>query len=105
MMSSGQTIAQTPVCSHLSASIVIGRGTTSRGAGADSSAGVASSSAVAEPMRNALGRGEDERLAPYALLSQDARRRYPIDDEGRAFDYRTAYQRDRDRVVYSRAFR
>ena len=28
-----------------------------------------------------------------------------VDTEGRAFDYRTGYQRDRDRIVYSRAFR
>ena len=49
--------------------------------------------------------GEDERLAPYALRSADATRRFSVEDEGRAFDYRTAYQRDRDRVVYSRAFR
>lgn len=48
---------------------------------------------------------EDSRLAPYALRSSAATRRFPVEDEGRAFDYRTAYQRDRDRVVYSRAFR
>ena len=56
-------------------------------------------------MRKSLEKSEDQRLAPYALRSSDAVRRYPLDDEGRAFDYRTAYQRDRDRVVYSRAFR
>ena len=60
---------------------------------------------MAESMRRAMERAEDERLAPYALRSADATRRLPIEDEGRAFDYRTAYQRDRDRIVYSRAFR
>lgn len=60
---------------------------------------------MAESMRKSLEKLEEARLAPYALRSFDAVRRYPIDDEGRAFDYRTAYQRDRDRVVYSRAFR
>ena len=60
---------------------------------------------MAESMRKSLERAEDERLAPYALRSADATRRFPIEDEGRAFDYRTSYQRDRDRIVYSRAFR
>lgn len=52
-----------------------------------------------------MEKGEADRLAPYALRSAEATRRLPIEDDGRAFDYRTAYQRDRDRVVYSRAFR
>ncbi len=56
-------------------------------------------------MRKSLENDEDARLAPYALRSAGATRRFPVEDEGRAFDYRTAYQRDRDRVVYSRAFR
>jgi dGTPase len=60
---------------------------------------------MAESMRKSLEKGEAARLAPYALLSCDATRRFPIEDDGRAFDYRPAYQRDRDRVVYSRAFR
>jgi dGTPase len=60
---------------------------------------------MAESMRKSLEKGEALRLAPYALRSADATRRFPVEDEGRAFDYRTAYQRDRDRVVYSRAFR
>lgn len=60
---------------------------------------------MAESMRKSLENGEAERLAPYALRSADATRRFSVEDEGRAFDYRTAYQRDRDRVVYSRAFR
>ncbi len=58
-----------------------------------------------EPMRLALERAEDARLAPWALRSAGATRRHPLEDEGRAFDYRTEFQRDRDRIVYSRAFR
>jgi dGTPase len=60
---------------------------------------------MADSMRISLENSEEERLAPYALRSAGATRRLPIGDEGRAFDYRTAFQRDRDRVVYSRAFR
>jgi len=44
-------------------------------------------------------------LAPFAQRSSDATRRHEIEDEGRSFDYRTPFQRDRDRIVYSRAFR
>src|SRR6184192_4674872 len=41
-------------------------------------------------------------LAPYALRAEESRgRRYP--EEGHA--YRNVFQRDRDRVVHSRAFR
>ena len=58
-----------------------------------------------EPMRLRLERAEDAQLAPWALRSAGAARRYPIEDEGRAFDYRTEFQRDRDRIVYCRAFR
>jgi dGTPase len=58
-----------------------------------------------ESTRKTLEREEDRRLAPYALRSADATRRHPLEDDGRSFDYRLAYQRDRDRVVYSRAFR
>jgi len=60
---------------------------------------------MAESMRRRLERAEEERLAPYAQSSAEATRRHPIEDEGRAFDYRTEFQRDRDRIVYSRAFR
>jgi len=56
-------------------------------------------------MRTALEKSEEDRLAPVAIRSAGATRRLPVGDEGRAFDYRTAFQRDRDRVVYSRAFR
>ncbi|HJQ98201.1 MAG TPA: HD domain-containing protein, partial [Candidatus Polarisedimenticolaceae bacterium] len=58
-----------------------------------------------ESTRKALEREEDRRLAPHALRSADATRQRPLEDDGRAFDYRLAYQRDRDRIVTSRAFR
>jgi len=60
---------------------------------------------MADSMRKTLEKGEEDRLAPYALRSASATRRFPVEDEGRAFEYRTSFQRDRDRVVYSRAFR
>lgn len=60
---------------------------------------------MAESMRERLERAEDERLAPFAVRSLEATRRYRVAGEGRAFDYRTQFQRDRDRIVYSRAFR
>ena len=60
---------------------------------------------MTDSIRKRLEKAEDERLAPYALRSKDADRRHPIEDEGRAIDYRTAFQRDRDRIVYSRSFR
>ena len=41
-------------------------------------------------------------LAPQATLSADSRgRQYPIDDD----DIRTAFQRDRDRILHSKSFR
>ncbi len=58
-----------------------------------------------ESMRRRLERAEDASLAPWALRSAAATRRHPVEDRGRAFDYRTQYQRDRDRILYSRAFR
>lgn len=52
--------------------------------------------------RKDLEQVEADTLAPYALLSRDsAGRQYP-DHEPR---YRTAFQRDRDRIVHSAAFR
>ncbi len=60
---------------------------------------------MVESMRERLERAEGERLAPWAARAGWATRRYPLEDEGRAFDYRTQFQRDRDRIVYSRAFR
>ena len=56
-------------------------------------------------MRRRLEKDEDERLAPYAVRSAEASRRHPVENEGRAFDYRSHFQRDRDRIIYSRAFR
>jgi dGTPase len=45
---------------------------------------------------------EREALAPYAMLTQDSRgRRYPEEPH----PFRTLYQRDRDRIVHSTAFR
>lgn len=52
-----------------------------------------------------LEKFEDERLAPYAMKSNRAQRLIALRDEGRHFDYRTEFQRDRDRIIHSRAFR
>jgi len=60
---------------------------------------------MVDSMRDRLEEIEGARLAPWALRSADATRRQPVKSDGRAFDYRTAFQRDRDRIVYSRAFR
>jgi dGTPase len=48
---------------------------------------------------------EDIALSFCALRSREATRRRPLASEGRHFDYRTAFQRDRDRILHSRAFR
>lgn len=48
---------------------------------------------------------EDERLAIYASRASRAVRRYPSSSAEAGYDYRTEYQRDRDRLVHSRAFR
>jgi len=45
---------------------------------------------------------EAERLAPYAMLSRDSLGRVVEEDE---HPYRTAYQRDRDRIIHTTAFR
>jgi dGTPase len=52
--------------------------------------------------REELERQEMERLAPYAMKSRDSRGREHPDDE---HPYRTAYQRDRDRIIHTTAFR
>lgn len=52
--------------------------------------------------RQQLEQQEIERYAPYALLSKNSQGRTHSEDEPR---YRTAFQRDRDRVVHSAAFR
>lgn len=45
---------------------------------------------------------EAERLAPYAMCSRDTLGRQVSEDE---HPYRTAYQRDRDRIIHTTAFR
>src|SRR5574341_1432610 len=52
--------------------------------------------------RAELEQQEAERLAPYAMKSRDSRGRYYPEDE---HAYRTAYQRDRDRIIHTTAFR
>jgi dGTPase len=52
--------------------------------------------------RSELEEIEDRSLAPYAVRSRDTRGRAYLDNEP---DYRTAFQRDRDRVLYTTAFR
>jgi dGTPase len=52
--------------------------------------------------REELEQQEAERLAPYAMKCRDSRgRQYPEDEHA----YRTAYQRDRDRIIHTTAFR
>lgn len=57
-----------------------------------------------DPTRHDLEKDEDQRLAAVAMRSARAQRCMPRDPEGRAFDYRTEFQRDRDRILHSRAF-
>lgn len=45
---------------------------------------------------------EEQTLAPYACLSKNSKGRQYPDDEP---DYRTAFQRDRDRILHTTAFR
>jgi dGTPase len=52
--------------------------------------------------REHLEQLEDQSLAPYALRSKDSRGRvYPSHEPA----YRTAFQRDRDRIIHTTAFR
>ncbi len=53
-------------------------------------------------MRERLEQNELNTLAPYALLSQNSRGRQYSDHQSQ---YRTAFQRDRDRIIHSAAFR
>ncbi len=55
--------------------------------------------------REALDGAEAGRLALFATRSSEATRRRPLAREGRQFEYRLAFQRDRDRILHSRAFR
>ena len=55
--------------------------------------------------RARLEQAEDASLAFCAMRSSQATRRRPLPSEGRHFDYRTSFQRDRDRILHSRAFR
>ena len=52
--------------------------------------------------RERLEQNERETLAPYASLASDSRGRVYPEGESK---YRTAYQKDRDRVVHTSAFR
>jgi dGTPase len=45
---------------------------------------------------------EDRSLAPYAVRSKNTKGRAYLDNEP---DYRTAFQRDRDRILHTTAFR
>jgi len=52
--------------------------------------------------RQQLEELEDQNLAPYAIRSKDSKGRKHSEDEP---DYRTVFQRDRDRVLHTSAFR
>jgi dGTPase len=52
--------------------------------------------------REELERYEAEKLAPYGMRSRDTRGRVYPDEE---HPYRTAFQRDRDRILHTTAFR
>ena len=52
--------------------------------------------------RNQLESFEDQCLAPYGIRSKDSKgRQFPEDEP----DYRTCFQRDRDRILHTTAFR
>jgi dGTPase len=53
-------------------------------------------------LRQELEEIEDRSLAPYAVRSKDSKGRAYLDNEP---DYRTAFQRDRDRILHTTAFR
>lgn len=52
--------------------------------------------------RERLEELEDQQLAPYGVRSKDTKGRHYADDEP---DYRTVFQRDRDRILHTTAFR
>jgi dGTPase len=53
-------------------------------------------------LRDQLEQDEDRTLAPYGMRSRDSRGRVYAEEE---HPYRTAYQRDRDRIIHTTAFR
>ncbi len=54
--------------------------------------------------KNDLEDNERQRLSVVAMWSEDAIQRFAQDEE-RAVEYRLSFQRDRDRILHSRAFR
>ncbi len=52
--------------------------------------------------RQQLEEVEDKGLAPYGMRSKDSKGRAYLDNEP---EYRTAFQRDRDRIIHTTAFR
>ena len=52
--------------------------------------------------RQQLEEFEDQSLAPYGMRSRDTKGRAYLDNEP---DYRTSFQRDRDRILHTTAFR
>jgi dGTPase len=52
--------------------------------------------------RQELEEIEDRSLAPYGVRSKDSKGHAYLDDEP---DYRTTFQRDRDRVLHTNTFR
>ncbi len=52
--------------------------------------------------RNLLEEAEERHLAPYGVHSKNSRGRFYPDDEP---EYRTSFQRDRDRILHTTAFR
>jgi dGTPase len=52
--------------------------------------------------RQQLEEIEDKSLAPYGMRSKDSKGRAYLDNEP---DFRTAFQRDRDRIIHTTAFR
>ena len=52
--------------------------------------------------RQQLEELEEQYLAPYAIHSKDSKGRTHPEDEP---DYRTVFQRDRDRILHTTAFR
>ena len=52
--------------------------------------------------RQELEEREAQRLASYAVKSRESRGRFHVEPE---HPYRTAFQRDRDRIIHTTAFR